>query len=50
MFLTPQDKRNIESLEEKLNEMRANIKMKREVATAVSSQGFYKTGKIFDIS
>ena len=39
-----QDKRNIETLEEKLNEMRANIKMKREVAVAVSSQGFYQTG------
>lgn len=46
---TFKDKRNIETMEEKLNEMRANIKMKREVAVAVSSQGFYKTGLRTDI-
>ncbi len=46
---TYKDKRHIETLEEKLNEMRANIKMKREVAVAVSSQGFYKTGLRTDI-
>ena len=32
------DKSNVTALEEKLNEMRANIKMKREVAVEVSSQ------------
>ena len=46
---TYKDKRNIELMEEKLNEMRANIKMKREVAVAVSSQGFFKTGLRTDI-
>lgn len=43
------DKRSIEDMEVKLNDMRANIKMKREVAVAVSSQGFYKTGLRTDI-
>ena len=43
------DKSNVVALEDKLNEMRANIKMKREVAVEVSSQGFYRTGLRTDI-
>jgi hypothetical protein len=36
-------------MEEKLNFMRANHTTKRDIAIAVSCQGFYKTGFMTDI-
>jgi hypothetical protein len=36
-------------MEEKLNFMRANHTTKRDIAIAVSCQGFYKTGLMTDI-
>ena len=36
-------------MEERLNTMRANHMTKRDIAIAVSCQGFYKTGLMTDI-
>jgi hypothetical protein len=36
-------------MEERLNQMRANNTTKRDIAIAVSCQGFYKTGLMTDI-
>lgn len=38
------DKRKLEAKENKLQEMRTQGQMKRDVTVAVSAEGFYKTG------
>ena len=43
------DKENLESKEMALQEMRSNVKMKRDTTVVVSSKGFYKTGLMTDI-
>ena len=43
------DKENLESKEKALQEMRSNVKMKRDTTVVVSSKGFYKTGLMTDI-
>lgn len=43
------DKRKLEAKENKLQEMRTQSKMKRDVTIAVSSEGFYRTGIMCDI-
>lgn len=44
-----EDKRKLEIKENKLQEMRMQNKMKRDVTVAVSSEGFYRTGIRADI-
>ena len=44
-----EDKRKLESKENKLQEMRTQSKMKRDVTVAVSSKGFHRTGIMCDI-
>lgn len=44
-----EDKRKLESKENKLQEMRTQGRMKRNVTVAVSSKGFYRTGIMCDI-
>ncbi|XP_018576714.1 ribonuclease 3 [Anoplophora glabripennis] len=46
---TFEDKRKLEAKENKLQEMRTQGKMKRDVTVAVSSEGFYRTGIMCDI-
>ncbi|XP_057653390.1 ribonuclease 3 [Diorhabda carinulata] len=46
---TYEDKRKLEAKENKLQEMRTQGKMKRDVTVAVSSEGFYRTGIMCDI-
>ncbi|CAG9823289.1 unnamed protein product [Phaedon cochleariae] len=46
---TYEDKRKLEAKENKLQEMRTQGKMKRDVTVAVSANGFYKTGIMCDI-
>ncbi|KAK5650502.1 hypothetical protein RI129_001531 [Pyrocoelia pectoralis] len=46
---TFEDKRKLEAKENKLQEMRTQSKMKRDVTVAVSSKGFYRTGIMCDI-
>jgi len=43
------DKRKLEIKENKLQEMRMQNKMKRDVTVAISSEGFYRTGIMADI-
>ena len=49
LFFSFKDKRQLEEMEERLNQMRANNTTKRDIAIAVSCQGFYKTGLMTDI-
>ncbi|XP_066595146.1 ribonuclease 3 [Prorops nasuta] len=44
-----EDKRKLESKENKLQELRTQSKMKRDVTVDVSSDGFYRTGIMCDI-
>ena len=44
-----EDKRKLESKENKLQELRTQSKMKRDVTVDVSAEGFYKTGIMCDI-
>ncbi|BES89263.1 ribonuclease III [Nesidiocoris tenuis] len=44
-----EDKRKLESKENKLQEMRTQSKMKRDVTIAISAEGFYRTGIMCDI-
>lgn len=44
-----EDKRKLESKENKLQEMRTQSKMKRDVTVAVPSKGFHRTGIMCDI-
>ncbi|XP_030748887.1 ribonuclease 3 [Sitophilus oryzae] len=46
---TFEDKRKLEAKENKLQEMRTQGKMKRDVTVAVSAEGFYRTGIMCDI-
>ncbi|KAK4883143.1 hypothetical protein RN001_006462 [Aquatica leii] len=46
---TFEDKRKLEAKENKLQEMRTQSKMKRDVTVAVSAKGFYRTGIMCDI-
>lgn len=46
---TYEDKRKLETKENKLNEMRTQGKMKRDVTVAVSAEGFFRTGIMCDI-
>ncbi|GLV45263.1 drosha [Carabus blaptoides fortunei] len=46
---TFEDKRKLEAKENKLQEMRTQSKMKRDVTVAVSAEGFYRTGIMCDI-
>lgn len=46
---TFEDKRKLEAKENKLQEMRTQSKMKRDVTIAVSAEGFYRTGIMCDI-
>lgn len=46
---TYEDKRKLESKENKLQEMRTQGRMKRNVTVAVSSKGFFRTGIMCDI-
>lgn len=46
---TFEDKRKLEAKEIKLQEMRTQSKMKRDVTVAVSAEGFYRTGIMCDI-
>lgn len=46
---TYEDKRKLEAKENRLNEMRTQGKMKRDVTVAVSAEGFFKTGIMCDI-
>lgn len=43
------DKRKLEAKENRLQEMRTQVRMKRNVTVAVSSRGFYRTGIMCDI-
>ena len=44
-----EDKRKLEAKENRLQEMRLQTHMKRDVTVAVSSQGFYRTGLFCDV-
>jgi ribonuclease-3 len=44
-----EDKRKLEAKENRLQEMRLQNNMKRDVTVAVSSQGFYRTGIMCDV-
>lgn len=44
-----EDKRKLEAKENRLQEMRTQSKMKRDVTVAVSSKGFHRTGIMCDI-
>ncbi|XP_050446500.1 ribonuclease 3 [Cataglyphis hispanica] len=44
-----EDKRKLEAKENKLQELRTQSKMKRDVTVDVSSEGFYRTGIMCDI-
>ncbi|KAJ8680738.1 hypothetical protein QAD02_016525 [Eretmocerus hayati] len=44
-----EDKRKLESKENKLQELRTQSKMKRDVTVDVTSEGFYRTGIMCDI-
>lgn len=44
-----EDKRKLEAKEAKLQEMRTQSRMKRDVTVAVSAEGFYRTGIMCDI-
>lgn len=44
-----EDKRKLEAKENKLQEMRTQSKMKRDVTVAVSAKGFHRTGIMCDI-
>lgn len=44
-----EDKRKLESKENRLQEMRTQSKMKRDVTIAISAEGFYRTGIMCDI-
>ncbi|XP_067003035.1 ribonuclease 3 [Anabrus simplex] len=44
-----EDKRKLEAKENKLQEMRTQSKMKRDVTVAMSAKGFYRTGIMCDI-
>lgn len=46
---TYEDKRKLETKENKLNEMRTQGKMKRDVTVAVSAEGFFRTGIMCDV-
>lgn len=46
---TYEDKRKLETKENRLQEMRTQGKMKRDVTVAVSSEGFYRTGIMCDV-
>lgn len=46
---TFEDRRKLEAKENKLQEMRTQSKMKRDVTIAVSAEGFYRTGIMCDI-
>lgn len=46
---TYEDKRKLETKENKLNEMRTQGKMKRDVTVAVSAEGFHRTGIMCDV-
>ncbi|XP_022906494.1 ribonuclease 3 [Onthophagus taurus] len=46
---TFEDRRKLEVKENKLQEMRTQSKMKRDVTVAVSSEGFYRTGIMCDV-
>lgn len=46
---TFEDRRKLEAKENKLQEMRTQSKMKRDVTIAVSAEGFYRTGVMCDI-
>ena len=43
------DRQKLSDMEEKLNEIRSNIKTKRVVVVAISAQNFFKTGLMTDI-
>lgn len=44
-----EDKRKLEAKENRLQEMRMQSKMKRDVTVAVSAKGFHRTGIMCDI-
>ncbi|RZC39854.1 Pep deformylase, Ribonuclease 3 and/or dsrm domain containing protein, partial [Asbolus verrucosus] len=44
-----EDKRKLETKENRLQEMRTQGKMKRDITVAVSAEGFYRTGIMCDI-
>ncbi|XP_046403440.1 ribonuclease 3 isoform X2 [Ischnura elegans] len=44
-----EDKRKLEAKENRLQEMRTQSKMKRDVTVAVSGKGFYRTGVMCDV-
>ncbi|KAG8234044.1 hypothetical protein J437_LFUL014131 [Ladona fulva] len=44
-----EDKRKLEAKENRLQEMRTQSKMKRDVTIAVSGRGFYRTGVMCDV-
>lgn len=44
-----EDKRKLESKEARLQEMRTQTKMKRDVTVALSAEGFYRTGIMCDV-
>lgn len=46
---TFEDKRKLEAKENKLQEMRTQGKMKRDVTVAVSAENFYRTGIMCDM-
>ena len=46
---TFEDRRKLEAKENKLQEMRTQSKMKRDVTIAVSARGFYRSGIMCDI-
>ncbi|XP_065156894.1 ribonuclease 3 [Atheta coriaria] len=46
---TYEDKRKLEAKENKLQEMRTQNKMKRDVTVAVSAEGFYRSGIMCDV-
>ncbi|GJQ74766.1 drosha [Trypoxylus dichotomus] len=46
---TFEDRRKLEVKENKLQEMRTQSKMKRDVTVAVSAEGFYRTGIMCDV-
>lgn len=44
-----EDKRKLEAKENKLQEIRTQSKMKRDITVAVTSENFYRTGIMCDI-
>lgn len=44
-----EDKRKLESKEARLQDMRSQGKLKRDVTVALSSKGFFRTGIMCDI-